>query len=168
MADAIEGAVPGWVERSVEARLAGAELDPDPAVMAEAARAGQKAAAETGAAVRRLLDADVDQQATTPLSLLREAVRYPTAVLRNAGVPPVHRDEVQERLFPGDVYDLTPAMFADVDPALAEPGLAWGAAKAFVHLQRHRKEDPTAPARGRGPILGEEAGLGPRREEEAG
>jgi hypothetical protein len=59
-------------------------------------------------------------------------------VLRAAGVPPVVRDEHQERLFPEDVYDLAPANFADVDPALAEVGLAWGAAKAFEHLQRHK------------------------------
>ena len=37
------------------------------------------------------------------------------------------------------VYDLAPANFADVDPALAEPGLLWGAAKAHVHLARHRR-----------------------------
>jgi hypothetical protein len=38
------------------------------------------------------------------------------------------------------VYDLTPASFADVDPALHEPGLVWGAAKAHVHLARRRRE----------------------------
>ena len=31
-----------------------------------------------------------------------------------------------------------PATFADVDPALHEPGLVWGAAKAHVHLARRR------------------------------
>jgi hypothetical protein len=87
--------------------------------------------------VRALLERDVDEQATTPLSLLRGAVRYPTAVLRRSGIPPVERDEVQAQLFPDDLYDLTPASFADVDPALADPGLAWGAAKAFAHIQRH-------------------------------
>jgi hypothetical protein len=103
-----------------------------------AAEAGRQAAAEVGPAVRELLAADIDDQRTTPLSLLRGAVRYPTAVLEAVGVPPVRRDEPQERLFPDDVYDLAPATFADVDPALAEVGLAWGAAKAFEHLQRHK------------------------------
>ena len=88
--------------------------------------------------MRALLAADIDDQHTTPLSLLRGAVRYPTAVLSAAGVPPVRRDEQQERLFPDDLYDLAPATFADVDPALAEVGMAWGAAKAFEHLQRHK------------------------------
>jgi hypothetical protein len=91
-----------------------------------------------GPMLRALLATDIDEQATTPLSLLRGAVRYPTAVLRDAGVPPARRDEQQERLFPDDVYDLAPATFADVDPALAEVGMAWGAAKAFEHLQRHK------------------------------
>ncbi|MEO7555966.1 MAG: hypothetical protein ABIV94_05100, partial [Acidimicrobiales bacterium] len=72
--------------------------------------------------------------------LLRRAVRYPTAVLAAAGVPPVVRDAFAERAFPDDDYGLTPATFADVDPALHEPGLAWGAAKAHVHLSRRRTE----------------------------
>ncbi len=35
---------------------------------------------------------DIDEQRTTPLALIRGAVRYPTEVLRAAGVPPVERD----------------------------------------------------------------------------
>jgi hypothetical protein len=50
----------------------------------------------------------------------------------------VARDEFQIRNFPDDDYDLTPAAFADVDPAHHEPGLVWGAAKAHVHLARRR------------------------------
>jgi hypothetical protein len=82
----------------------------------------------------------VDQQATGPLALLREAVRYPTAVLADAGVPPVVRDEFAVRAFPDDAYGLAPAAFADVDPSLHEPGLVWGAAKAHVVLARRRAE----------------------------
>jgi hypothetical protein len=141
LADAISAALPGWVERSVRRRLEDASRDPEADVLAAAADAGERAAAEVGQAVRTLLGADIDEQGTTPLSLLRGAVRYPTAVLRKAGVPPLARDEVQERLFPEDVYDLSPATFADVDPSLAEPGLVWGAAKAFTHLQRHKKDE---------------------------
>ncbi len=117
---------------------AGRDADAEPDLLAAAADAGRQAEVEVGQAVRALLEADIDQQPTTPLSLLRGAVRYPTAILRDAGVPPVERDEVQERLFPEDVYDLSPATFADVDPSLAEPGLVWGAAKAFAHIQRHK------------------------------
>jgi hypothetical protein len=88
--------------------------------------------------VRALLATDVDRQRGNPLAILRSLVRYPTEVLRSAGARPVARDEFQVRNFPDDDYDLTPAAFADVDPALHEPGLVWGAAKAHVHLARRR------------------------------
>lgn len=142
LADAIEEVLPGWVERSVAVALAAAGEEADAAVAEEAEAAGRRAAVEVGAAVRALLATDIDSQPTTPLTLLREAVRYPTEVLRRAGVKPVAaRDDVKVRLFPDDVYDLSPAAFADVDPRLAEPGIVWGAAKAYEHLRRHRSED---------------------------
>ncbi len=141
LADAIVDVLPAWVERSVAGALVSAGLPVDDAVRDEAAVAGRRAAEEAGGNVRALLSLDVDLQRSTPLTILREAVRYPTEVLLAAGVPPVvGRDEVRARLFPDDVYDLSPATFADVDPRLAEPGLAWGAAKAFTHLQRRRTE----------------------------
>ena len=138
LADAIEAALPGWVERSVARVMTDWKGDVDDDVRRAAADAGREAVADVGPRVRELLATDIDEQRTTPLSLVRAAVRFPTAVLHAAGVPAVRRDEQQERLFPDDVYDLAPATFADVDPALAEVGIAWGAAKAFEHLQRHK------------------------------
>lgn len=138
LAEAVEVALAGWVERSVRrVMVAWTGEAPPAAVVEEAKEAGRRAAADVGAAVRALLDADVDEQWTTPLSLLRAAVRYPTEVLAGAGVPPVERDPFRERLEPGDLYDLSPASFADVDPSLAEPGMVWGAAKALAHRRRH-------------------------------
>lgn len=140
LADAIVDVLPAWVERTVVGVLvaAGQPVADDAREAAKAA--GRRAADEVGAEVRALLALDVDSQRSTPLSILREAVRYPTGVLRAAGVPPAaERDDMRARLFPDDDYDLSPATFADVDARLAEPGLAWGAAKAFVHLQRHRR-----------------------------
>jgi hypothetical protein len=142
LADAIEAALPSWVERSVARLMTAWKGEVDASVRAAAVEAGRQAAADVAPQVRALLAVDIDEQRTTPLSLVRAAVRYPTAVLQAAGVPPVARDEQQERLFPDDVYDLAPATFADVDPALAEVGLAWGAAKAFEHLQRHKVGKP--------------------------
>ncbi len=139
LADAIEDVLPGWVERSVAAVLVVAGVDVDAAVRADAADAGRRAAHEVGAGVRALLALDIDEQPSTPLTLLRAAVRYPTEVLRRAGVAPVgERDDVRVRLFPDDVYDLSPAAFADVDARLTEPGLVWGASKAYEHLRRHQ------------------------------
>lgn len=138
LADGIVGALPRWVERSVD-RIHRAWAGAPPPGVAEAARqAGAAAAADVGSRVRGLLEADVDDQRTTPLALCREAVRYPTEVLAAAGVPGVERDPVDEVMFPEDPYGLTPAAFTDLDPELAEPALAWGAAKAWVRRRRHR------------------------------
>lgn len=137
LADAIEAALPGWVERSVGSRLVAHRGSADPSTMAAARRAGQQARSELGARVRALLESDVDAQAETPLGILREAVRYPAEVLRGAGVPAVARDDFSASRFPDDHYDLTPASLADLDPDLLEPGFTWGAAKAWVHKRRH-------------------------------
>lgn len=140
LADAVETALPGWVRAQVERVLADQSMAPRPEVVEAAAAAGELARAEIGAAVRRLVSADVDDQHSTPLALLRRAVAYPTVVLRAAGAAPVTRDRFATRAFPDDDYDLTPASLADLDPssrALAEAALEWGAAKAFVHRHRH-------------------------------
>lgn len=133
LAEGIAQALPGWVVASVEARLP--EMNPELREAAEAA--GTAAAAEIGKEVTRLLVADIDDQRENPLSVLRRAVRYPTEVLLAAGVVPVERDDFTVDRFPDDVYNLTPASFADIHPDLQEPGLNWGAVKAFVHRRRH-------------------------------
>lgn len=137
LADGVDARLPVWVERSVERILVAHRGTADVAVMAAAHQAGQRARRDVGVRVRALLEADVDEQRTNPMSILRQAVRYPTEVLREAGVPPVQRDQFSEERFPDDDYDLTPASFTDVDPSLFVPGMAWGAAKAWVHKQRH-------------------------------
>jgi hypothetical protein len=138
LADAIDLALPAWVIRSVDGiyRVWSGQPSP-PAILAAAADAGREARADVGTRVRDLLTADIDQQPTTPLALLRSAVRYPTAVLVHAGVPPVERDADDEDRFPDDLYGLTPASLADLTPSLLELGLAWGAAKAWTHKHRH-------------------------------
>jgi hypothetical protein len=138
LAAAIEAALPGWVEREVRRILLAFSGTADPAVMREAAEAGRRAAADVGPVLRRLVAADVDEQWTNPLTLVRQAVRYPTEVLLAAGIPGVVRDEFDETHFPDDEYGLTPLKFSDVDPGLAELGFEWGAAKAMAHKARHR------------------------------
>ena len=133
LAGAVEELLPGWVERAVRRRAPGAGAEVEQAARA----AGRRAAVEVGGAVRRLLAQDVDDQRANPLALLRDAVRYPTEVLRRAGIPPVARDDFARDRFPADDYDLVPATWSDIDPALSGPGIAWGAAKAFVHKSRH-------------------------------
>lgn len=138
LAEAVESALPGWVERSVQ-RLAEAYFGRLDTTVAEAARrAGEAATTDVMARLRRLLAEDVDAQRANPLSVVRSAVRYPTEVLQAAGVPPVARDEYATAQFPDDDYDLTPATFSELDASVAVPGLEWGAAKAWTHMQRHQ------------------------------
>ncbi len=138
LADAVEAVLPAWVHRCVVGRFVEATGCADLIVGRKAEAEGERARREVGAEIRRLLETDIDEQRTTPLALLRGAVRYATGVLREAGVPEVVRDDFAQRAFPDDVYDLAPATFADVDRSLHEPGIEWGAAKAHVHLRRRR------------------------------
>ena len=132
LAGGVEAALAGWVVAAVERRAGRPDLRP------AARAAGEEARREVGGAVRELLALDVDAQRTTPLALVRSAVRYPTRVLAGAGVPPVARDRVAVEAFPDDPYDLTPGSLADLDPDLVEAGIAWGAAKAHTVLRRRR------------------------------
>jgi hypothetical protein len=140
LADAVEAALPGWVERGVVRIVMAYRGVVEPSVRLDAQAAGQRAREEVGTALRALLETDVDEQRTNPLAVLRGAVRYPSAVLVRAGVPPVVRDEFAERAFPDDLYDLAPATWRDVDETLHEPGLVWGAWKAKTVLDRRRAE----------------------------
>ena len=132
LADGIVAALPDWVARCIAARSVGVTVDD-----AVVAAAGRRAAADVGPRVRRLLAADIAEQRTGPLALVRHAVAYPASVLSAAGVAPVERDADAVRLFPDDAYDLSPASFAELHPDLRSPGLEWGAAKAHVHRRRH-------------------------------
>jgi len=140
LADAAERAIPGWIERSVERVLGDAGREIDERLRGLVIDAAAAARREGASRLRELLETDVDEQHTNPLAVLRALVRFPTEVLQAAGVPPVERDEFARRSFPDDVYDLSPASFADIDPELHEPGLVWGAAKAHVVLARRRRE----------------------------
>jgi hypothetical protein len=140
LADAVEVALPAWVERSVVTLVEAHRGVIDGDTRAAARAAGERAAADVGGRVRTLLSTDVDEQRANPLALLRTAVRYPAEVLAAAGVPPVARSRFDEEAFPDDRYGLSPATWADLDPDLHERGLVWGAAKAHVVLQRRRTE----------------------------
>ena len=76
------------------------------------------------------------KQRTTPLEIVRRAVRFPAAVLAERSASRQLSGTRWRQGSPDDVYDLAPGAWADVDDALAEPGLTWGAAKAYVVLAR--------------------------------
>src|SRR3989440_372704 len=116
-------------------RAAGGRPPADARVRAEAqsAEAGVAAARRIVAELRALFSVDPVQQPATPLEVVRTAFREPTAVLAEAGVPPIVRDEFDERAWPDDIYGLVPRTLGDLgDPELAPLHLAWGVAKATV------------------------------------
>jgi hypothetical protein len=137
---AAEAVVGEWLRRCV-IDTAVRQLGSCPEPLSDAAEVmARSAAPDTLRRLLVLLSTDVDEQRSNPLSVLRDAVAAPTAVLRDAGVPVVHRDEFAARHFPDDPYALGPAAWADVDPSLHEPGIAWGAWKAGTVLRRRRDE----------------------------
>lgn len=138
LSDAVEAHLGGWVQRSVDQRLAdwGGRR---PLNMASSINEAARSALE--AVLPRLAElagADAHDMRETPLSILRSLVAYPTAVLAGAGVPPVVRDEFDRDRFPDDLYGLNPANLADIDPELGTLGVEWGAARAFVLASRRR------------------------------
>ncbi len=139
LADAVDAAIVPWLVGAVVRRAADAGRT-GPEVEQAAAQAAASAAEETMPRIRTLLAEDIDVQATTPLALLRAAVGPATDALADLGVPPVERDDFEQRAFPDDVYALAPVAFEDLAPEVRGPGLEWGAAKAFVHLSRRRAE----------------------------
>jgi len=136
LAQQVSAAVPAWVVCAVETRLPRSAPGRD-SVLAEAVEAAERARQEVAGKLSALLAADVDAQRTTPLAVIRAAVSYPTEVLRRAQVPPVPRDPFVSERFPDDPYGLTPPSLPALDPALGELAIAWGAAKAMAHRQRH-------------------------------
>lgn len=137
LADTFERVSAQWFRELVESRSAGLVAQPGVGEHLDAM------AAETVTALRRLLGMDIAEQPTNPLELLRHATQGPTQVLADAGVAPVARDDFDVANFPLDVYALVPLSFDEIDEALREPGIAWGAAKAHVHLRRRREAPPT-------------------------
>lgn len=136
LADAIVCALPSWVRSCVD----GFDLTESVgqgSLETLIATAGSDATAALELPLRELLTAPIDDQRSTPLALVRTAVRFPTAILASAGVPPVDRDPFEARAFPDDVYGITPATWGDLGPEVAEAGLRWSVNKAFLHRRLH-------------------------------
>lgn len=127
-----------WVERSLQTRLASANIDVDSAVTEQVRTTRDHVAGRVIDAFRLLMNTDIDQQRTTPLEIIRGAVPLMTAMLEQHHVAPVERDPFDQQQFPHDLYGLSPHHVSDIDESLHEAALVWGAAKAHVHLQRHQ------------------------------
>ena len=126
-----------WVEGQLTLRFGGAIPD---AYRESANNAAAVATSRVIAGLSELVATDIDQQRTTPLSVIRQAGAPTSAVLAAAGVPAARRDPDSVRLYPDDVYDLTIGSYADLSDDLQQAGIKWGAAKAHIHLARRRAE----------------------------
>jgi hypothetical protein len=139
----VDAHVPTWARARVERLLdawAGASAPVRARAEVESAAAGEAAADRVIAELRALFALDPEQQRATPLEIVRSAYREPASVLAAAGVPPVVRDEFDERAWPDDVYGLVPRTLGDLgDPELAPLHLAWGLAKAAVLRARRAR-----------------------------
>lgn len=138
--DAVVEATPSWVKRSVGHIVASQGLAVDDSHTDRVADAGDRAQRYIETHLGELLRTDIDQQRSTPLTIVRDAARFPVEVLHAAGAREVHRIDVDRWAFPNDPFGVTPASLADMGPAVHEAGIAWGAAKAHVHLRRRRDE----------------------------
>jgi hypothetical protein len=132
----VERCLPAWVETQVVSVLDAwgrADLDDRRRATDAASAAGAAATDRVAGALRALFAIEPSEQVATPLEIVRSAYREPTAVLAAAGVPPVVRDEFDERAWPDDRYGLVPRTLGDLgDSDLAPLHLAWGVAKAAV------------------------------------
>ncbi len=137
LVDAAKAAVPRWIEQQISQRL------PDP-IDKQTSQQIQQLAAEASthivAELEILVFTDIDQQRTTPLSILRQLVSTVTEVLDKHDTQRPRRDSQKAALYPDDIYDVTPANFAAFGADMHEAGIAWGAAKAYEHLHRRRQE----------------------------
>lgn len=138
LVDAIDAVIVDWVRRCVAGSCARAGREYDQSIESATNAAARACRSDVEGQLRQLISLDIDEQRGTPLQVLRSAVRYPGNVLAEAGVASAERDSFERDAFPDDPYGLSPAGFGDIDPSLVEPGLTWGAAKAHLHLRRHR------------------------------
>ncbi|MEO0493439.1 MAG: hypothetical protein AAF081_08480 [Actinomycetota bacterium] len=138
LAHRVDGALDAWVRRSLTIAAAAGGVTVDDSALPAVVDATRAAVMPD---LRRVLAADVDAGAGSPLAALRGAVGPMTELLDRWGAARPPRDEFLERQFPGDPYHLGPAAFSDVHEDLHEPGLVWGAARAHVHLRRRREAE---------------------------
>ena len=113
----VERSISAWVVAQVQRVVdAWGRLDDVECARAEreARDAGATASARVGAELRALMALDPADQRATPLEIVRSATREPTAVLEGLGIPPVVRDEFDERSFPDDRYGLVPRTLGDL------------------------------------------------------
>lgn len=142
-------ATPDWVSRCVESRIlqvstgTGRGLpfrdDRWEGVLRRGEEEGFAASRYVAHELRRLVASDV-RSSITPLTIVRSAIRYPTQVLREAGITtvqptPLTRTDAQI----DDPYGLSPATLAALHPLLPEVAWRWEASRTAVLEERAQR-----------------------------
>ncbi len=130
LGDSLVAGLPAWVEQAIVTRTASASA-------AEIASTQAQALDLVETDLRAFLASDIDEQTTTPLAIARRVVAPVTALLAANDVAPAQRDDHARAMHPDDTFDLMPGGFVDFGDEVQSAGIAWGAAKAHIHMKRH-------------------------------
>lgn len=128
--DAVTSALAPWLARQLTARTGRDE--------SEFVDLIDKVALDVRSRLDELIYADVDLALSGPLERIRLGVEAVGGALAEAGVEPPQRDPFDVKIRPNDHYGLGPLTFADLGEEVHNAGIAWGAAKAYLHQARRR------------------------------
>jgi hypothetical protein len=138
--DVVMEAVPIWMSRRIHEIVQLASSGDKDVALTHISHIAQQTQDFVRDHLRQLLIQDVDTQRSNPLHILRRSTSFATAVLQEAQIPPVHRDEFDKSALPDDVYAIGPLTWRDLSEEVHEVGITWGAWKAATVIQRRRAE----------------------------
>ena len=138
--DACVAAIPQWITNRIQhVCLVSGGIVPE-IVTTKVAGVAHATQAQVQIDLMALLSVDVDAQRTNPLQVLRGSTLMATALLIEAGIPPVRRDEFEVRSMPDDMFALGPLTWRDLGDDVHDAGIEWGAWKAAMIISRRRDE----------------------------
>lgn len=145
---AVDAAIRPWLYSVVDERCGGSI----PAEIEVAVHSAiDEAAIRAHDLITELATARPETPLSGPLERLRRAVQPVTDMLAEAGVQTPRRDPVDIEMRPDDLYGIGPLAFTDLSTQVHEAGIAWGAAKAYIHTRRVRESNPdVGPGREKG------------------
>lgn len=128
LVDAFAADIEPWLRAAVDDRIG----DQDDELQTQIAAVAQ----EVVRSITELVTADVDTPLSGPLERVRRAVEPLTIALDERNAPLPSRDPIDSQMRPDDRYALGPMTFLDISQDVHNAGIAWGAAKAHLHMRR--------------------------------
>lgn len=128
--DAVDRSFEPWLTSLLTSRSSQATL-PDDVLIAV-----RQASAQATTNIKTLVQADIDDARSGPLEQMRNALTALGPILDSHGFERPQRDPVDTEMRPTDIHSLGPMSFLDLGTEVHEAGIAWGAAKAYLHRQR--------------------------------